>query len=73
MEGRGNTVTMREVTKEQDSPVEQGDTKEEVQEERNRMGKQVGIDRSLGRREQRRSKGDVLRRRGKRCERGKKL
>ena len=37
------------------------------------MGKQVGIDRSLGKREQRRSKGIVLWRRGKRRERGKKL
>ena len=29
MEGGGNVVTMREVTKERDSPVEQGATKEE--------------------------------------------
>ena len=62
MEGRGNMVTMREITKEQDSPVEQGDTKEEVQEERNRTGKQVSTDRSLGKREQRRSKDIVLQR-----------
>ena len=62
MEGRGNVVTMREVTKEWDSPVEQGDTKEEVQEERTRTGRQVSIDRSLGRREQKRSKDVVLRR-----------
>ena len=55
-------VTMREVTKEGDSPVEQGDTKEEVQEERNRTGKQVSIDQSLGRREQKRSKDVILRR-----------
>ena len=60
MEGRGNIVIMREVTKEGDSPVEQGDTKEEVPEERNRTGKQVSIDRSLGRREQKRSKDVVL-------------
>ena len=62
MEGRGNMVTMREITKEQDSPVEQGNTKEEVQEERNRTGKQVSTDRSLGKREQRRSKDIVLQR-----------
>ena len=37
------------------------------------MGKQVGIDWSLGRREQRRSKGVILWRQGKRHERGKKL
>ena len=53
-------VTVREVTKEGDSPVEQGDTKEEVQEERNRTGKQVSIDWSLGRREQKRSKDIIL-------------
>ena len=62
MEGRGNVVTVREVTKEGDSPIEQGNTKEEVQEERNKMGKQVSIDRSLGRREQKRSKDVILRR-----------
>ena len=28
MESRGNVVTMKEVTKEWDSPVEQGNTKE---------------------------------------------
>ena len=55
-------VTMREVTKEGDSPVEQGDTKEEVQEERNGMGEQVSIDRSPCRKEQKRSKGVVLQR-----------
>ena len=55
-------VTVREVTTEGDSPIEQGNTKEEVQEERNRTGKQVGIDRSLGRREQKRSKDVVLQR-----------
>ena len=29
MEGGGNVVTMREVTKERDSPIEQGTTKGE--------------------------------------------
>ena len=62
MEGRGNMVTVREVTKEWDSPVEQGDTKGEVQEERSRMGKQVSIDRSLSRKEQKRSMDIVLQR-----------
>ena len=60
MEGRGNMVTVREVTKEWDSPVEQGDTKGEVQEERSKMGKQVSINWSLGRKEQKRSMGVVL-------------
>ena len=60
MEGRGNIATMREVTKEGDSPVEQGDTKEEVQEEKNRAGKQVSIDWSPHKKEQKRSKGVVL-------------
>ena len=55
-------VTMREVTKEEDSPVEQGDTKEEVQEERNRTGEQVSINRSPRRKEQKRSKDVVLQR-----------
>ena len=32
MEGRGNVVTMREVTREGDSPVEQSNTKEEIRE-----------------------------------------
>ena len=62
MEGRGNIATMREVTKEGDSPVEQGDTKEEVQEEKNRVGKQVSINWSHHKKEQKRSKGVVLRR-----------
>ena len=62
MEGRGNMVTVREVTKEWDSPVEQGDTKGEVQEERSRMGKQVSIDRSLSRKEQKRSMDIILQR-----------
>ena len=60
MEGRENMVTMREVTKEGDSPVEQGDTKGEVQEERSRMGRQVSINRSLGRKEQKRSMDVIL-------------
>ena len=60
MEGRGNIVTMREITKEGDSPVEQGDTKEEVQQERNTMGKQVGNGRSPHKKEQKRSKDDIL-------------
>ena len=62
MEGRGNVVTVREVTKEGDSPVEQGTTKEEVQEERNRTGEQVSIDQSPHRKEQKRSKDVVLQR-----------
>ena len=62
MEGRGNVVTVREVTKEGDSPVEQGDTKEEVQEERNRTGEQVSIDQSPRKKEQKRSKDVVLQR-----------
>ena len=62
MEGRGNVVTVREVTKEGDSPVEQGDTKEEVQEERNRMGEQVSINQSPRRKEQKRSKDIILQR-----------
>ena len=62
MEGRGNMVTVREVTKEGDSPIEQGDTKEEVREERNGMGEQVSIDRSPRRKEQKRSKDVVLQR-----------
>ena len=73
MEGRGNVVTIREVTKEWNSPVEQGNTKEGVQEEKNRTATQASIDRSLGKKEQKRNKGVVLQRWGKRHERGKKL
>ena len=62
MEGRGNMVTVREVTKEGDSPVEQGDTKEEVQEERNGTEEQVSTDRSPRRKEQKRSKDVILQR-----------
>ena len=44
MECRGNVVTMREVTKEQDSPVEQGATKEETIAEENSQGRRVSTD-----------------------------
>ena len=62
MEGRGNIVTMREVTKERDSPVEQGDTKEEIQEEKNTVGKQVGIGQSPHKKGQKKSKDVILQR-----------
>ena len=45
MEGRGNTVTTREVTKEWDSPVKQGDTKEEIEAEESSQERQVSTDR----------------------------
>ena len=32
MEGRGNVVTMRDVTRDGDTPVEQSNTKEEIRE-----------------------------------------
>ena len=51
MEGEGNAVTMREVTRERDSPVEQGDTKEETRGEKSSQGKRVSIGRSPGKRE----------------------
>ena len=73
MEGEGNTVTMREVTRERDSPVEQSDTKEETGGEKSSQGGQVSIGRSPGKREQKRSKGVVLLRGGKRRGKGKKL
>ena len=60
MEGRENVVTMREVTKEQDSPMEQGDTKEETREEKNILGKQVGIGQSPCKKERRRSRDIIL-------------
>ena len=55
MEGWGNIVTMREVTKEQDSPVEQGGTKEETREGKSTQERQVGIGQSPHKKEQRRS------------------
>ena len=42
--------------------MEQGNTKEEVGEEKNTLGKQVSIDRSPCKKEQKRSKGVVLQR-----------
>ena len=43
MEGEGNLVTMIEVTRERDSPVEQDDTKEETGEEKSSPGRRVSI------------------------------
>ena len=62
MEGRGNIVTMREVTKERDSPVEQGGTKEETREEKNTQERQVGIGWSPHEKEQRRNMDAILQR-----------
>ena len=62
MEGRGNIVTMREVTKEWDSPVEQGSTKEETREGKSTQERQVGIGWSPHMKEQRRSMDIVLQR-----------
>ena len=62
MEGRGNMVTMREVTKEWDSPVEQGGTKEEIREGKSTQERQVGIGRSPHKKEQRKSMDVILQR-----------
>ena len=72
MEGRGNMVTMREVTKEWNSPVEQGDTKEETREGKSTQERQVGIGWSPHKKEQRKSMDVILQRRGKRYEKERK-
>ena len=61
MEGKGNIVTMREVTKEGDSPVEQGGTKGGTREGKSIQERQVGIGWSPHK-EQRRSMGVILQR-----------
>ena len=62
MEGRGNIVTMKEVTKEGDSPVEQGGIKGGTREGKSIQERQVGMGRFPHKKEQRRSMGVVLQR-----------